>query len=61
MGFKSFSNIPCPTYYALQVIKANEFIKKIKELQQFLINKIIWAQSIYKAVINKKQTLALAY
>ena len=54
MGFKSFSNIPCPTYYALQVIKANEFIKKIKELQQFLINKIIWAQSIYKAVVNKK-------
>jgi uncharacterized membrane protein YwzB len=43
MGFKPFSNAPCPTYYDLQVIKANKFIKKIEELQQFLIDKIIWA------------------
>jgi uncharacterized membrane protein YwzB len=41
MGFKPFSNTPYPTYYALQVTEANEFIKKMEELQQFLINEII--------------------
>jgi hypothetical protein len=54
MGFKPFSNIPCPTYYALQVAEANEFVKKMEELQQFLINEMIWAQSVYKAAVNKK-------
>jgi uncharacterized membrane protein YwzB len=43
MGFKPFSNILCPTYYALQVTEANEFIKKMEELQQFLTDKMIWA------------------
>jgi len=33
MGFKPFSNVPHPTYYALQVTEANKFIEKIKELQ----------------------------
>ena len=33
----------------------------MEELQQFLTNKMIWAQSVYKAVVNKKQTPALAY
>ena len=33
----------------------------MEELQQFLTNEIIWAQSVYKAVVNKKRTLALAY
>ena len=61
MGFKPFSNIPYPTYHALQIAKANKFIKKIKKLQQFLTDKIIWAQSIYKAVVNKKQNPAPAY
>jgi hypothetical protein len=41
MGFKPFNNIPHPTYYALQVIEANKFVGKIKELQQFLTDKII--------------------
>ena len=41
MGFKLFSNILCPTYYALKVVKANTFREKIEELQQFFINKII--------------------
>ena len=61
MGFKPFSNVPRPTYYALYVVEANKFIKKMEELQQFLTNEIIWAQSIYKAIVNKKQTPALAY
>ena len=43
MGFVPFSNIPCLAYYALQVIKANEFVEKIEELQQFLTDEIIWA------------------
>ena len=43
MGFKPFSNIPYPTYYTLQVVKANKFIKKIEELQQFLTDEITWA------------------
>ena len=54
IGFKSFSDIPCPAYYTLQVVEANEFVKKIKKLHQFLINKMIWAQSVYKAIVNKK-------
>jgi len=33
MGFKPFSNVPRPARYALQVIEANKFIKKIEELQ----------------------------
>ena len=33
----------------------------MEELQQFLTNEIIWAQSVYKAAANKKQTLAPAY
>ena len=61
MGFKPLSNAPYSIYQALQIAEADRFIKKIEELQQFLINKIIWAQSVYKAIANKKQTLALAY
>ena len=61
MGFKPLSNTPYSAYQALQIAEADRFVKKIKELQQFLTNKIIWAQSIYKAVVNKKQTPALAY
>jgi len=33
----------------------------MEELQRFLTNKIIWAQSVYKAATNKKRTLAPAY
>jgi len=33
----------------------------MEELQEFLTNKIIWAQSVYKAAVNKNQTLAPAY
>jgi hypothetical protein len=54
MGFEPFSNIPRPAYYALQVTEANEFIKKMEELQQFLTDEITWAQSVYKAAANKK-------
>ena len=61
MGFKPFSNILCPAHHALQVAEANKFVKKMEKLQQFLTNEMIWAQSVYKAVVNKKQTLALAY
>ena len=43
MGFKPFSNIPCPTYYALQVTEVNKFVEKMEELQQFLTDKTIWA------------------
>ena len=45
----------------MQIAEADRFIKKIKELQQFLINKITWAQSVYKAIVNKKQTPVLVY
>ena len=31
MGFKPFSNIPRFAYYALQIIKVNKFVKKIKK------------------------------
>ena len=61
MGFKPLSNTSCPAYQALQIAKADRFVKKIKELQQFFTNEIIWAQSVYKAVINKKRTLVLVY
>jgi uncharacterized membrane protein YwzB len=43
MGFKPFNDIPCLTYYTLQVTEANKFIKKMEELQQFLTDEIIWA------------------
>ena len=43
MGFKPLSNDPCPAHHALQVAEADEFVKKMEELQQFLINEIIWA------------------
>ena len=54
MGFKPLSNALYFIYQALQIAKADKFIKKIEELQQFLTNKIIWAQSVYKAIANKK-------
>ena len=39
----------------MQIVEADRFIKKkMEELQQFLINEIIWAQSVYKAIVNKK-------
>ena len=41
MGFEPFSNVPRLAYQALQVIEVNEFVKKIEELQEFLINEII--------------------
>ena len=61
MGFKPLNNTSYSTYQAVQITEADRFVKKIKELQQFLTNKMIWAQSIYKAVVNKKQTPALIY
>ena len=54
MGFKPLNNAFYPTYQAVQIAEADKFVKKIKKLQQFLTNKIIWAQSVYKAVGNKK-------
>ena len=54
MGFKPPSNTPYPAYQALQIAEADKFVKKIEELQQFLTNDMIWAQSVYKAVANKK-------
>ena len=33
----------------------------MEKLQQFFTDEMIWAQSIYKAVANKKQTPAPAY
>ena len=53
MGFKPLNNTPCLIYYTPQVIEADKFIKKMEELQQFLTDEIIWAQSVYKAVVNK--------
>jgi hypothetical protein len=41
MGFEPFSDVPCPAYYALQVVEANKFVEKIEELQQFLTDEII--------------------
>ena len=43
MGFEPFSNIFYLTYHALQVAEANEFVKKMEELQQFFINEMTWA------------------
>jgi hypothetical protein len=61
MGFKPLSNAPYPTHQAMQIAEADRFVKKIKELQQFLTNKMTLAQSVYKAIVNKKRTLAPAY
>ena len=54
MGFKPLNNAPYPTYQALQIAEADRFVKKMEELQQFLTNEITWAQSVYKAIANKK-------
>jgi len=61
MGFKPLNNIPHPTYQVLQVAEADRFVKKMEELQQFLTDKMTWAQSVYKASTNKNQTLTLVY
>ena len=54
MGFKPLSNAPYFAYQALQIAKADKFVKKIEELQQFFIDKMTWAQFVYKAAANKK-------
>ena len=54
MGFKPLSNALYFAYQAVQIAEADRFVKKIEELQQFLTNEMIWAQSVYKAVVNKK-------
>ena len=41
MGFKPLSNAPYSAYYALQVTAVDEFIKKMEELWQFLIDEMI--------------------
>ena len=61
MGFEPPSNAPYPTHQAVQIAEADKFIKKMEELQQFLTDEMTWAQSVYKAVVNKKQTPAPAY
>ena len=61
MGFKPLSNAPHPAHQAVQITEADKFVKKIKELQQFLTNEMTWAQSVYKATANKKRTPAPAY
>ena len=40
MGFKPLSNTPYFTYQALQIAEADKFVKKMEELQQFLINEM---------------------
>ena len=60
MGFEPFSNVPRPARHALQVAEANEFVKKMEELQQFLTDEMTWAQSVYEAAANKKRTPAPA-
>ena len=45
----------------MQIAKADKFVKKIEELQQFLTDEMTWAQSVYKVVVNKKRTPALVY
>ena len=61
MGFKPLSNAPYFAYQALQIAETDKFVKKMEKLQQFFINEMTWAQSVYKAVVNKKWTLALVY
>ena len=61
MGFKPLSNALYPAHQAVQIAEADKFIKKMEELQQFLTNEMTWAQSVYKAVVNKKQIPAPAY
>ena len=61
MGFKPLSNALYFTYQAVQIAEVDRFIKKMEELQQFFINEITWAQSVYKAVVNKKRTPVLVY
>jgi hypothetical protein len=61
MGFKPLSNTSYPAYQAVQIAEADKFVKKMEELQQFLTDKITWAQSVYKAVVNKKRTPAPVY
>ena len=43
MGFKFLNNAPHSTHQAVQIAEVDKFVKKIKELQQFLTDKIIWA------------------
>ena len=43
MGFKPLSNAPYPAYQAVQIAEADKFVKKMEELQQFLINEMTWA------------------
>ena len=54
MGFKPPSNAPHPTHQAVQIAEADKFVKKIEKLQQFFTDEMTWAQSVYKAVVNKK-------
>ena len=54
MGFKPLNNTPYPAYQAVQIAEVNRFIKKMEKLQQFFTDEMIWAQSVYKAVVNKK-------
>ena len=61
MGFKPLSNALYSAYQALQIVEADKFVKKMEELQQFLINEMTWAQSVYEAAVNKKRTPALVY
>jgi len=53
MGFKPLNNTPHFIHQTLQITKANKFVKKMKKLQQFFIDKMTWAQFVYKASINK--------
>jgi len=61
MGFEPSSNDPRPAHHALQVAEANEFVKKMEELQQFLTDEMTWAQSVYETAANKNRTPAPAY
>ena len=61
MGFEPLNNTLCPAHHTPQVTKANRFVKKMEKLQQFLTDEITWAQSIYKATVNKNCTPTPAY
>jgi hypothetical protein len=61
MGFEPPSDLPRPTYQAMQAREANNFIEHMSDIENYLKAEMKWAQAVYEENANRKRTPAPAY
>ena len=61
MGFEPPTDTPRPTYQVVQASDANRMIDKMKDIEQFVREELLWAQAYQQEYANRKRQPAPAY